>query len=276
MNIATVLVLSILAGGLGALTGLGGGSILIPVLAALGVPIQYAIAASMVAIIATSSASAASYVRHRLSNVRAAFYLEMFTITGAIVGATITTLIEPRLLYFFFAAFLTTSFFGIHRHSGDSPADANMVQDRAARWLGLEGSYYDEALGREVPYKMTRPLLGGAGMFIAGLAAGMLGIGAGAFKVSVHEVVLRMPSKVSSATSNFIIGMTALAGASVYFASGYLYLSLAAPIALGSSIGAAVGGRLLNRMHHRTLRFLFLAILVYLIVQMVYTGLRAP
>jgi uncharacterized membrane protein YfcA len=275
MNIATVLVLSILAGGLGALTGLGGGSILIPVLAAMGVPIQYAIAASMVAIIATSSASAASYVRHRLSNVRAAFYLEMFTITGAIVGATITTLIEPKLLYFFFAAFLTTSFFGIHRHSGDSQ-DANVVQDRAARWLSLEGSYYDEALGREVSYKMTRPLLGGVGMFIAGLAAGMLGIGAGAFKVSVHEIVLRMPSKVSSATSNFIIGMTALAGASVYFASGYLYLSLAAPIAVGSSIGAAVGGRILNRMSHRTLRFLFLAILVYLIGQMVYTGLRAP
>ena len=275
MNIATVLVLSILAGGLGALTGLGGGSILIPILAALGVRIQYAIAASMVSIIATSSASAASYVRHRLSNVRAAFYLEMFTITGAIVGATITTLIEPKLLYFFFAAFLTTSFFGLRRHSSDASA-ANVVQDRAARWLGLEGSYYDEALGREIPYKMTRPLLGGVGMFIAGLAAGMLGIGAGAFKVSVHEIVLRMPSKVSSATSNFIIGMTALAGASVYFASGYLYLSLAAPIALGSSIGAAVGGRILNRMHHRALRFLFLTILVYLIGQMIYSGLRAP
>jgi hypothetical protein len=274
MHVTTILCLSIAAGFLGALTGLGGGSIMIPILAAFGVPIRYAIAASMVTIIATSSGSAASYVRDRLANVRAAFYLEMFTITGAIVGATITTFIEPRLLYFFFAAFLATSFLGVRQHMKEELPE-NVVPDRMAKWLRLEGNYYDQALGREVSYKMTRPLLGGVGMFIAGLAAGMLGIGAGAFKVSVHEVVLRMPSKVSSTTSNFIIGMTALAGASVYFASGLLYLNLAAPMAVGATIGAVAGGRVLNRFRNSTIRYLFLVILVYLIAQMLYSGIRA-
>ncbi len=274
MNLSTILSLSVVSGFLGALTGLGGGSIMIPILAAAGVPLRRAIAASMVTIIATSSGSAASYVRDRLANVRAAFYLEMFTITGAIVGATITTLIAPRLLYFFFAAFLATSFLGVRRHMKEEMPE-NVKPDRLARWLGLRGSYYDQALKRQVSYEMTRPLLGGLGMFIAGLAAGMLGIGAGAFKVSVHEVVLRMPSKVSSTTSNFIIGMTALAGASVYFASGLLYLDLAAPMAVGATIGALMGGRVLNRLSNKSVRALFLVILVYLIVQMLYNGIKA-
>jgi len=259
---------------LGALTGLGGGSIMTPLLVAFGVPIRYAIAASMVTIIATSSGSAATYVRERIANVHAAFYLEMFTITGAIVGATITTLIAPRLLYFLFAGFLLTSFVGMRRHIGEELPD-NVPHSRLAEWLRLHGSYYDKALGRQVDYRMTRPIWGGAGMFIAGLAAGMLGIGAGAFKVSVHELVLRMPSKVSSTTSNFIIGMTALAGASVYFASGLLYVNLVAPMAVGTTIGAMAGGRILNHFTNKSIRILFLLILAYLIVQMLYSGIRA-
>ncbi len=116
IDMLTVLLISIVAGFLGALTGLGGGSIMIPVLVAFNVPVKYAIAASMVTIIATSSGSAASYVKERITNVKAAFYLEMFTIVGAIVGATITSFIDPRLLYFFFAAFLFTSFYGLTGH----------------------------------------------------------------------------------------------------------------------------------------------------------------
>jgi len=263
-----------MAGLLGSLTGLGGGSLVVALLAAFGVPIRYAIAASMVTIIATSSGSAATYVRERIANVHAAFYLEMFTITGAIVGATITTLIAPRLLYFIFAGFLATSFFGMRRHMKEELPE-NVPHSKLADWLRLRGSYYDQALGHQVDYRMTRPIWGGAGMFIAGLAAGMLGIGAGAFKVSVHELVLRMPSKVSSTTSNFIIGMTALAGASVYFASGLLYVNLAAPMAVGTTVGAMAGGRILNRFRNKHIRFLFMLILVYLIAQMIYSGIRA-
>ncbi|MGA3297646.1 MAG: sulfite exporter TauE/SafE family protein [Candidatus Bathyarchaeia archaeon] len=266
-----VLLITLAAGFLGALTGLGGGSIMVPVLVALDVPVKYAIAASMITIIATSSGSAASYVRERITNVRAAFYLEMFTITGAIIGATITSFIAPRYLYFFFAAFLLSSFFGISGHmKEDFPKKTK--QDRLSRWLGLEGSYFDQAENREVKYKMTNAGLGGLGMLVAGLAAGMLGIGAGAFKVSVHELILKMPSKVSSTTSNFIIGITALAGASVYFASGLIFIGLAAPMAVGTTVGALLGGRILNRFHNRSIRYLFLLIVLILIIQMLYKG----
>ncbi len=267
--------ISILAGFLGALTGLGGGSIMIPVLVAFNVPVKYAIAASMVTIIATSSGSAASYVKERITNVKAAFYLEMFTIVGAIVGATIKSFIQPRLLYFFFAAFLLISFYGLTGHlREDFPK--RVKQDKFSKWLEFKGEYYDQSAKKEIEYKLTNPHLGGPAMLIAGLAAGMLGIGAGAFKVSIHELILKMPSKVSSATSNFIIGITALAGASVYFASGLLFIGLAAPMAIGTTIGAVLGGRILNRLPSRTVRYLFLCIVCVLIIQMVYKGIISP
>jgi uncharacterized membrane protein YfcA len=139
----------------------------------------------------------------------------------------------------------------------------------------LTGSYYDQAAKKTVSYKITNAPLGGLGMTVAGLAAGMLGIGAGAFKVSIHELILKMPSKVSSTTSNFIIGITALAGASVYFASGLLFVGLAAPMAVGTTIGAVAGGRVLNRFSNRIIRYLFLAIVLVLIAQMLYKGITA-
>lgn len=268
----TLVLISIFTGFLGSLTGLGGGSIMIPILVGFGVPVKYAIAASMVTIIATSSGSASSYVREHITNVKAAFYLEMFTITGAIIGATITALIASRYLYFFFAAFLLTSFYGLSGHLKEE-FPKPVSQDRLSKWLELHGGYYDQAAGRDVEYKLNNALPGGLGMMVAGLAAGMLGIGAGAFKVSVHELILKMPSKVSSTTSNFIIGMTALAGASVYFATGLIYVGLAAPMAIGTTIGAIAGGRILNRFPNRMIRYLFLIIVSVLIVQMLYRGI---
>ncbi len=273
LNIVTLGIMSIAVGFLGSLTGLGGASILVPILVLFGIPVKEAIACGMVAIIATSSGSAASYVRERIANVRIAMFLEMFTIVGAIAGATVTTIISPVFLYFFFAAFLLTSFLRLRGSLNEfHPATS---QDRLSRWLKLEGSYYDVAAGKDIDYKVTNALPGGAGMFVAGIAAGMLGIGAGAFKVTVHEAVLHMPTKVSSTTSNFIIGMTALGGASVYFFSGLLNLTLMAPMAVGATIGAIIGGRVLNRLSTRTLRILFFIIIAYLIIQMVYKGVTA-
>jgi uncharacterized membrane protein YfcA len=271
---ALLAVLSILVGFLGSLTGLGGASILIPVLVLFGVPVKEAIASGMVAIIATSSGSASSYVREHITNIRVAMYLEMFTITGAIAGATITTIIHPTYLYFFFAAFLLTSFFKF-KESITREFVPSVSQDRLSRWLELHGSYYDEYTKQTVEYKVTNAAAGGAGMLVAGLAAGMLGIGAGAFKVMVHEYILKMPPKVSSTTSNFVIGMTALAGVSVYLFSGLLNLTLMAPMAIGTTIGAVVGGRVLNRMGNRTLRILFFVIVAFLIVQMLYKGVTS-
>jgi uncharacterized protein len=274
VDVITILLISFLAGLIGSLVGLGGSVIMTPALVALGVPLKYAIAAAMVTIIATSSGSASSYVKEKIVNVKAAMYLEMFTIVGAIAGASITSFVPAKFLYFFFAAFLLTSFVGIRRH-GSEEVPAAVNQDRLARWLELEGSYHDKSLGRDVSYKLTRPALGGVGMLVAGIAAGMLGIGAGAFKVSVHELILRMPSKVSTTTSSFIIGMTALAGASVYFLSGLLYLDLAAPMMVGTTIGAFLGGRSLNRIRNSTVRRLFLVVVLLVIVEMLYKGITA-
>ncbi len=274
LNMISLAAVSVLVGFLGSLTGLGGASILIPVLALLGVPVKEAIASGMVAIIATSSGSAASYVKERITNVRVAMYLEMFTIIGAIVGATITTVIHPVYLYFFFAAFLMTSFLKL-RAPGESQFSTLQQQDRLSKWLDLHGSYYDQRTQKVVEYRANNALFGGLGMLVAGLAAGMLGIGAGAFKVTVQENILKIPPKVASTTSNFIIGMTALAGVSVYLFSGLLNLTLMVPMAVGTTVGAVVGGRILNRLSNRVLRFLFFAIVIYLIIQMLYKGVAA-
>jgi len=268
----SLLLVSLPVGFVGSLTGLGGASILVPILVFLGLPIKEAIASALVSVIATSSGSASAYVKDKLANVKIAMYLEMFTSVGAIIGATITTLIAPVYLYFFFAVFLMTSFLKLrHRPIASSATPAHI---RLSRWLQLEGSYFDEAKRETVDYTAERPLLGGLGMMVAGLAAGMLGIGAGAFKVTVQENILRLPPKVASTTSNFIVGMTALAGISVYFFSGLLNVTLMAPLAVGTTLGAIAGGRVLNRLNDHTLRLLFYCIVVLLIVQMLYKGVR--
>lgn len=274
MNIVSLSIMGVVVGFLGSLTGLGGASILIPVLVLFNVPVKIAIASAMVCIIATSSGSAASYVRDRITNIKIAMYLEMFTITGAIIGATITTVISPTYLYFFFAVFLLTSFLGLRRRQKISGEKVS-APDRISRWLGLEGSYFDIAENRVVEYHATGAIPGGLGMMAAGLAAGMLGIGAGAFKVTVQENILKMPIKVSSATSNFIIGMTALAATSVYLFSGFLNLSLMAPMAVGATVGAIIGGRTLNRLNNKILRSLFFVIITFLIIQMIYKGVTS-
>lgn len=270
----TLLLMSIAVGLLGSLTGLGGASILTPILVFLGFPVKEAVACGMVAIIATSSGSASSFVKERITNIKLAMYLEMFTIIGAIAGATVTLYIAPVFLYFLFAGFLLTSYVNV-RSSLREVYTMPSKQDRLSKWLGIEGSYYDESTKQVIKYRGTNSLLGGLGMFVAGIAAGMLGIGAGAFKVIVHEKVLKVPAKVSSATSTFIIGMTALAGVSVYLFSGYLNVTLMAPMAVGVTIGAVAGGRVLNKIRDRNLKILFLVIVTLLIIQMLYKGVTA-
>ncbi len=271
IGIVEALLFALLAGLIGSIVGIGGAMILTPILVFFGVPIKFAIGGSMVAIVATSSGAASSYVRDGLSNIRAAFYLEMFTAVGAIVGAVITSFVAPVLLYFFFAAFLSTSFYGITRRLR-RPKAPQVEQDRLASTLKFEGKYFDKATGKEVNYLLTRPLLAGPGMFLAGIAAGMLGIGAGAFKTTIQELVMGMPSKVATATSNFIIGMTALAGASVYFSSGLVYIDLAATLAIGTTVGSLVGARVLPRLTNSSVRALFMVVLVILIIEMLYKG----
>ncbi|MEM3851649.1 MAG: sulfite exporter TauE/SafE family protein [Methanomassiliicoccales archaeon] len=274
-NFLYLLGISFTAGILGAMTGIGGGIVLIPVLTLVGVPIKYAIAASIMSTIATSSGSASAYVRDRLSNIRIGMYLEMFTVPGAIIGATIAVILPSKfdfILFFSFAAVLLISWQQLlfKRKKTEHPFVAK--QDRPSRWLGMEGIYFEKSSNKWICYKANHAGQGGAAMFGVGLIAGLLGIGAGALKVSVMDLIMSMSSKVSTTTSNFIIGVTALAGSSVFLAAGLVNVGLVAPVMIGVTIGAILGTRLLTRMRNSQIRVLFLFVLLGLALEMILRG----
>lgn len=264
--------ISILAGFVGAMSGMGGGIILIPALTLLGVDIKHAIAISILSVIATSSGSASAYVKDHITNLKVGMFLEMFTIVGALVGARITLASSPAPLYIAFGAVLLGSWAAL-LFAGHQTWCAG-AQDGFTRWLELEGSYPDQALGETISYKARRAYLGAPAMFGAGIIAGLLGIGAGAVKVLIHDLIMGLPPKVSTTTSNLIIGVTALAGTSVYLAAGLIDPGLAAPVILGVVFGAFLGTRLLVRLTNQAVRRFFLVILLILAVEMMVRGLR--
>jgi uncharacterized membrane protein YfcA len=267
-----LLCVSVVAGFVGAMAGMGGGVVLIPVLTLCGIPIKKAIAISIVSVIATSSGSASAYVRDHLTNLKIGMFLEMFTIIGALAGAAITVGIHARWLYLLFGLVLMVSWMILYfRDKEDWQAPAS--QDRLSRWLEFNGSYPDQALGRTVDYHATNAAAGASLMFGAGLIAGLLGIGAGSLKVLIHDLVMGLPPKVSTTTSNLIIGVTALAGTSVYLAKGLIDPGLAAPVIMGIIPGSFLGTRLLVRMHNQAVRRFFLVVLAVLGVQMIWRGL---
>jgi uncharacterized protein len=253
------------------MAGMGGGVVIIPVLTLMGVDIKHAIAISILSVIATSSGSASAYVRDHITNLKVGMFLEMFTIVGALVGARITLAVSPRPLYIIFGAVLLASWIAVLL--GEKSAHAGS-QDNFTRWLELEGSYPDQVLGRTVHYKARRAYFGAPLMFGAGIVAGLLGIGAGAVKVLIHDLVMGLPPKVSTTTSNMIIGVTALAGASVYLVAGLIDPQLAAPVILGIALGAFLGTRLLVRMSNQAVRRFFLFILLILAAEMIFRGVR--
>jgi uncharacterized protein len=268
----TVFGISVLAGFVGAMSGMGGGIILIPALTLLGVDIKHAIALSILSVIATSSGSASAYVRDHITNLKVGMFLEMFTIGGALAGAAITLAASPRPLFVAFGCVLLGSWITLLLAGHESWHGAS--QDRFSHWLELEGSYYDAALQQTIQYRARRAYLGAPLMFGAGMIAGLLGIGAGAVKVLIHDLVMGLPPKVSTTTSNLIIGVTALAGASVYLIAGLINPGLAAPAILGIVLGAFLGTRLLVRLSNRSIRRFFLVILIVLAVEMILRGVR--
>lgn len=266
-----LVVISVLAGFVGAMSGMGGGVVLIPVLTLLGTNIKTAIAVSMVSVIATSSAAASAYVRDRITNLKVGMFLEMFTIVGALVGATITLAAGQRLLFIAFGVVLLASWVALlvqHRYQPTAAEDP----DRFTAWLELDGSYVDEAGGTTIAYRAVRAWAGGPLMFGAGLVAGLLGIGAGALKVLIHDLVMRLPAKVSTTTSNLIIGVTALAGSSVFLHDGLVDPGLAAPVVVGVVIGASIGTRVLVRVTNKSVRRFFQVVLFSLGVEMIVRG----
>jgi uncharacterized protein len=272
VSFQVVFFVSILAGFVGAMSGMGGGVVIIPVLTLMGVDIKHAIAISILSVIATSSGSASAYIRDHITNLKIGMFLEMFTIVGALAGAKITLAISAKPLYIVFGLVLLSSWLilllGKHTTWHTGP------QDGFTRWLELEGSYPDKVLGVTVHYKARHAYFGAPLMFGAGIIAGLLGIGAGAVKVLIHDLVMGLPPKVSTTTSNMIIGVTALAGTSVYLVAGLIHPQLAAPVILGITAGAFGGTRLLVRMSNEAVRRFFLFVLLILAVEMMVRGIR--
>src|SRR5260370_22007183 len=259
---------SLLAGVLGSLVGLGGGVLIVPLLTlAFGLPIQYAIGVSIIAVIATSSGAAAAYVRDHLTNIRLGMFLELGTTAGAITGAFLAGILAPHLLFLIFGVVLIISVVPlVFKLSEELPA--RVRNDRWAKWLGLSSTYPDRYLGREVSYEVTRTPVGLAMMYGAGVLSGLLGIGSGVFKVLAMDSVMRLPMKVSTTTSNFMIGVTAAASAGIYFSRGDIPPLVAAPVALGVLAGAFIGSRLPAHLSNRPLRLLFLAVLTLIAIEM--------
>jgi uncharacterized membrane protein YfcA len=264
---------SFLAGLLGSLTGLGGGVVIIPLLTiALGVDIRYAIGASLVAVIATSSGAAAAYVREGYSNIRVGMFLEIATSLGALSGAFLGAFLPPAVIAVVFGLVLLQSAYLSFRNDQPS-APSGETPDRLASWLRLDGSYPGRD-GEMAPYRVHHVAAGFGLMSVAGLLSGLLGIGSGALKVIAMDRAMRLPFKVSTTTSNFMIGVTAAASAGVYFRRGYIDPALAMPVMLGVILGALVGSRLLAVARTRVLRLAFGFVILALGVEMIYNGVK--
>jgi len=277
----TLLVLVAIAAGLvGSLTGLGGGVVVIPLLLILfGTSVPVAIGTGFVTILATSSTTGASYIRDRLSDLRIGMFLEIATVPGALIGATATVFLahadlQSALLIALGVVFLAIIPGSLARRHIDVPDP--LPQDARSRRLGLAGEYHDEKLDRDVSYQAaeTSPALGV--MFGAGIVSGMFGIGAGVFKVFALERFLNLPMKVSTATSNFMIGVTAAAGAGVMLSAGYVNPVVAAPVAIGTALGAYLGSRVLPGLANPTVRILFLPVIAALAVEVILRGFGLP
>jgi uncharacterized membrane protein YfcA len=262
---------SLAAGLLGALTGLGGGIVVIPFLTLLlGVDIRYAAGAALISVIATSSGAASSYVKEGFSNLRVGMFLEVATTCGAVLGALLTAWISGSTIAVIFGVVLLISAaLSFRRHTEPDPREPS---DPIAARLRMD-SDYPTAHGRVAYHVHGVPAAFGM-MFIAGGLSGLLGIGSGAVKVLALDWAMRLPFKVSTTTSNFMIGVTAAASAGVYLNRGYIEPGLAMPVMLGVLIGALLGAQLLVRVETRALRIVFALAIAGLGVQMIYGGLK--
>ena len=272
--VLTVGGISLIAGFLGSLLGLGGGLIVVPALTLLlHVDIRLAIGASIVSVIATSSGAAAAYVRDRLANIRVAMFLELGTTLGAITGAYLAGILHARFLFILFGLILGYSAMAMIR--GRKRGEEEVVPGPWARVLRLRSSYFDDAVGEEIVYQPVRARIGLGLMYIAGTVSGLLGIGSGALKVPAMDLAMELPIKVSTATSNFMIGVTAAASAGVYFSRGQIDPFIAAPVAIGVLGGAFIGSQTLGRIGSRSVRIVFVVVLVVIALQMLIKGFTA-
>lgn len=275
-----MLLISVMAGMIGALVGVGGGVLVVPALTLLfGVPIQYAIGASIVSIIATSSGSASAYVRDRITNLRIGMFLEMGSATGAVLGAVISiTLVRSGYSWLVFLAFSLILLFsayttGRKTRTEKSKETVNDKPNHVATALSLSGEYHDKATGTTVKYTADRVFPGFAVMLLAGILSALLGIGGGVLKVVGMDSFMKLPFKVSTTTSNFMIGVTAAASTAIYYVAGYVNPFIAAPVAIGIVVGAYAGTKILVRARSGALRWVFVVVLVAVALEMAKQGI---
>jgi uncharacterized membrane protein YfcA len=275
-QVIQIFLVSIAAGLVGALFGLGGGVLVIPFLTLVeGIPVEFAVAASIVSVVATSSASAATYVQDHLTNMRLGMFLEIGTVAGALTGAYVAAFFRGPNSWVLFILFglllIYASAMMISERKADIPS--GVIPDALARTLRLGGEYKDHSSGETVRYEVTRTPHTLGISYIAGIVSGLLGVGGGVIKVPTMNLLSRIPVKVASATSNFMIGVTAAASASVYFLRGEVHPLLAGPLMIGVVAGAAVGTRLLRRTPPTTVKVLFAVLLIFISINMLYRGI---
>jgi uncharacterized protein len=265
-----VCISSLAAGLVGALTGLGGGVVLVPLLSLLfKVDIRYAVGASLVSVIATSSGAAAAFVREGFSNIRIGMFLEIATTLGALFGAFLAVHVSTHSIAIVFGVVLLFSAYFSRKPR--PPEKQSSAQDPIATKLKMNGSFPDTNGQRK--YNVQHVPAGWSLMFGAGALSGLLGIGSGAMKVLAMDQAMRIPFKVSTTTSNFMIGVTAAASAGVYLRRGYIDPGLAMPVMLGVLWGSLIGARILVKAHTKWLRLGFSVVIVVLAIEMLYNGI---
>lgn len=258
------------AGLLGALTGLGGGVVIVPLLTSVfGVDIRYAVGASLVSVIATSLGAASTYIKKGYTNLRLGMFLEVATTFGAILGALIATFVSVKALTIVLAVVLLYSAYLSQQPKLENPE--NESSNPVAEYFQLNGTY--PTADGLMSYQVNSVTGGFSVMFVAGIISGLLGIGSGAFKVLAMDQVMRIPFKVSTTTSNFMIGVTAAASAGVYLARGYIDPGLSMPVMLGVLPGAFLGAKILVGAKTQILRIIFSFVLVAMALKMVYNSL---
>ncbi|PKF74000.1 sulfite exporter TauE/SafE family protein [Chryseobacterium sp. PMSZPI] len=262
---------AISAGLLGSLTGLGGGVIIIPLLTlGFGVPMHYAIGASLISVIGTSSGAAVAFVKEGFTNMRIGMFLEIATTAGAIIGALVSGMLNPNTIGIIFASILLLTV--VLNLKGKPDHQEPLIKGSLEEKLKLYGTFPDKGVLKSYSARNTVP--GFLMMMFAGAMSGLLGIGSGALKVLAMDNMMKLPFKVSTTTSNFMIGVTAVASALIYFQRGEIIPVIVAPVLIGVVVGSFIGSKTLMVSKTKKLKVFFAIVITILSIYMMYNGIN--
>lgn len=273
--IVEILLVSIVAGFIGSLLGIGGGLIIIPFLSiAFKLNMHQAAAAGLVSVIATSSGAASAYVKDKLTNLRIGMFLQLATVIGGVTGAVLSGFLPAKILSLIFGILLLyNSFLMIKNRKSDEKPQEVVKETKTAQYLKLSGSYFDKILNKEIKYSAQNTFWGFLMMIFAGILSGLLGIGSGIFKVLALDTIMKLPFKVSTATSNFMMGVTALSSISIYLARGDIVYDVCGAVATGVLCGSLIGAKVMPYVKSKYLKIAFALVLIWTSIEMIKKGL---